>query len=132
MTTVAADTIPGLDDSTLTRALYSTDASLYRVVPQGVAHPRTVGELEAVVDAARAARVPLTTRGAGTSCAGNAVGPGVVVDVARHLTAIHAIDAGRRGQHALEPQVAAFAIQCDGDAEAEQARAGHPEDAIGG
>ncbi|WP_243760781.1 FAD-binding and (Fe-S)-binding domain-containing protein [Propioniciclava sp. MC1595] len=96
MTTVAADTIPGLDDSTLTRALYSTDASLYRVVPQGVAHPRTVGELEAVVDAARAARVPLTTRGAGTSCAGNAVGPGVVVDVARHLTAIHAIDAEAR------------------------------------
>ncbi|WP_309224294.1 FAD-binding and (Fe-S)-binding domain-containing protein [Propioniciclava sp. MC1683] len=96
MTTVAADTIPGLDDSTLTRALYSTDASLYRVVPQGVAHPRTVGELEAVVDAARAARVPLTTRGAGTSCAGNAVGPGVVVDVARHLTAIHAIEAEAR------------------------------------
>jgi len=96
VTTVAADTIPGLDDSTLTRALYSTDASLYRVVPQGVAHPRTVGELEAVVDAARAARVPLTTRGAGTSCAGNAVGPGVVVDVARHLTAIHAIDAEAR------------------------------------
>ena len=96
MTTVAADTIPGLDDSTLTRALYSTDASLYRVVPQGVTHPRTVGELEAVVDAARAARVPLTTRGAGTSCAGNAVGPGVVVDVARHLTAIHAIDAEAR------------------------------------
>ncbi|MBB1493764.1 FAD-binding oxidoreductase [Propioniciclava sp. MC1595] len=88
--------MPGLDDSTLTRALYSTDASLYRVVPQGVAHPRTVGELEAVVDAARAARVPLTTRGAGTSCAGNAVGPGVVVDVARHLTAIHAIDAEAR------------------------------------
>ena len=56
MTTVAADTIPGLDDSTLTRALYSTDASLYRVVPQGVAHPRTVGELEAVVDAARPLR----------------------------------------------------------------------------
>ncbi|MBB1500970.1 FAD-binding oxidoreductase [Propioniciclava sp. MC1683] len=88
--------MPGLDDSTLTRALYSTDASLYRVVPQGVAHPRTVGELEAVVDAARAARVPLTTRGAGTSCAGNAVGPGVVVDVARHLTAIHAIEAEAR------------------------------------
>ena len=96
MTTVAADTIPGLDDSTLTRALYSTDASLYRVVPQGVARPRTVAELEAVVDAARSARLPLTARGAGTSCAGNAVGPGIVVDVARHLTAIHAIDAEAR------------------------------------
>ncbi len=80
------------DASTLTRALYSTDASLYRVVPRGVARPRDRVELENVVDAARAARVPLTTRGAGTSCAGNAVGPGVVVDVARHLRTIHAID----------------------------------------
>ena len=96
MSTVATALIPGLDESTLTRALYSTDASLYRVVPQGVAHPRTTGELAAVVDAARAARLPLTTRGAGTSCAGNAVGPGVVVDVARHLTTIHSIDARER------------------------------------
>ncbi len=96
MSTVVADTIPGLDETTMTRALYSTDASLYRVVPQGVAHPRDAAELSAVVDAARASRLPLTTRGAGTSCAGNAVGPGVVVDVARHLTTIHSIDAAER------------------------------------
>ena len=96
MSTVVADTIPGLDETTMTRALYSTDASLYRVVPQGVAHPRDAAELAAVVDAARASRLPLTTRGAGTSCAGNAVGPGVVVDVARHLTTIHSIDAAER------------------------------------
>ncbi|MDO5535425.1 MAG: FAD-binding and (Fe-S)-binding domain-containing protein, partial [Propionibacteriaceae bacterium] len=96
MTTVAAATIPGLDSTSLTRALYSSDASLYRIVPEGVAHPRTSGELAAVVDAARAARLPLTTRGAGTSCAGNAVGAGVVVDVGRHLRTIHAIDADAR------------------------------------
>lgn len=88
--------VPPLDSSTLTRALYSTDASLYRLVPAGVARPATVAELEAVVDAAREARVPLTTRGAGTSCAGNAVGAGVVVDVARHLRTIHAIDVAAR------------------------------------
>ena len=33
-----------LDSTKLTRALYSSDASLYRVVPQAVAHPRTVEE----------------------------------------------------------------------------------------
>ncbi|MFT3877555.1 MAG: FAD-binding and (Fe-S)-binding domain-containing protein [Propioniciclava sp.] len=91
-----APLVPGVDSSTLTRALYSTDASLYRVVPQGVAHPASVAELEAIVDAARTARIPLTTRGAGTSCAGNAVGPGIVVDVARHLRTIHALDAHTR------------------------------------
>lgn len=85
--------LPGVDETTLTRGLYSTDASLYRVVPAGVATPRDRTELESILDAARAARVPVTMRGAGTSCAGNAVGPGIVVDVARHLTAIHSLDA---------------------------------------
>ena len=45
-----------------------------------MARPRTVDELEAVLEAARAVGLPVTTRGAGTSCAGNAVGPGLVMD----------------------------------------------------
>lgn len=84
------------DDSTLVRALYSSDASIYRIPPLAVAHPRSADELAAIVDAARRAGVPLTARGAGTSCAGNAIGPGLVVDTARHLRTIHAIDADAR------------------------------------
>ena len=57
--------------------------------PLAVARPRSVAELAPVVDAARRAGVPLTARGAGTSCAGNAVGTGVVVDIARHLRPDH-------------------------------------------
>lgn len=81
-----------VDTTVLTRALYSSDASLYRVVPQAVAHPRTVDEAVAVLDAARSVGMPVTTRGAGTSCAGNAVGPGLVLDTARHLSGIGAVD----------------------------------------
>lgn len=81
-----------VDDSTLTRGLYSTDASLYRIPPLAVAHPRTTDELIAIVRAAIAVGVPITARGAGTSCAGNAVGPGLVIDVAKHLNRIHSID----------------------------------------
>src|SRR3954453_23395441 len=81
-----------LDTAKLTRALYSSDASVYRVVPQAVARPRTVEELLTVLDAARSVGMPVTTRGAGTSCAGNAVGPGLVVDVARHLNRVHSVD----------------------------------------
>ncbi|RYZ28834.1 MAG: FAD-binding oxidoreductase, partial [Propionibacteriaceae bacterium] len=99
-----------LDTSTLARALYSSDASLYRVVPQAVAHPRDVAELLAVLDAARAARVPVTTRGAGTSCAGNAVGPGLVVDVGRHLTAIGEVDPEARTAR-VEPGVVQSSLQ---------------------
>ena len=43
-----------LDVTRLTRTLYSSDASLYRVVPQAVAQPRTVGKAAAVLEAARA------------------------------------------------------------------------------
>lgn len=83
----------GLDASTtrLDRALYSSDASLYRVVPDVVVRARDVDDLDASLAVARATGVALTVRGAGTSCAGNAVGPGVVVDT-RALNRIREID----------------------------------------
>ena len=85
-----------VDDSTLTRAAYSTDASLYRVPPQVVVRPRDRDELLATVEVARSTRVPLTMRGAGTSIAGNAVGPGIVVDTVKHLHHVVSIDPERR------------------------------------
>ncbi|HEX5862453.1 MAG TPA: FAD-binding oxidoreductase, partial [Nocardioides sp.] len=84
--------VTDVDDSTLARALYSSDASLYRVVPQVVVRPRHADEILATLDAARALGVPLTARGAGTSIAGNAVGAGIVVDTARHLNRVLSID----------------------------------------
>ncbi|OYO08709.1 FAD-binding oxidoreductase [Enemella evansiae] len=85
-----------LDTSTLARALYSSDASLYRVVPEAVAYPRSTADLLALVDLSRRSGTPLTTRGAGTSCAGNAVGPGVVMDTRRHLNRVLSIDRAAR------------------------------------
>lgn len=84
--------VSDVDDSTLTRALYSTDASLYRVVPQVVVRPRSTEEILATIDACRTTGTPLTSRGAGTSIAGNAVGTGVVMDFTRHLNRVHEID----------------------------------------
>jgi len=85
---------PGIpvDSSTLTRALYSSDASLYRVVPQAVVAPRDRDELLAVLDAARRVGLPVTSRGAGTSCAGNAVGAGLIIDLSKHVNKITSID----------------------------------------
>ena len=85
-----------VDDSTLTRALYSTDASLYRVVPQVVVRPRDVDEVLATVAACSETGTPLTSRGAGTSIAGNAIGTGVVIDFSRHLNKVHEIDVETR------------------------------------
>ncbi|CNG65810.1 FAD linked oxidase domain-containing protein [Mycobacterium tuberculosis] len=84
--------VGGVDDSALARAMYSSDASLYRVPPAVVVTPREAAELPVVLGVCRDAGVPLTMRGAGTSIAGNAVGPGVVVDVSRHLNRVLEID----------------------------------------
>ncbi|MBZ5740553.1 FAD-binding and (Fe-S)-binding domain-containing protein [Nocardioides mangrovi] len=88
--------VTDVDDSTLARALYSSDASLYRVVPQVVVRPRHPDELEAILDVSAEARTPVTMRGAGTSIAGNAVGTGIVVDTLKHLNEVVSIDAESR------------------------------------
>ena len=99
-----------LDATDLTRALYSSDASLYRVVPQAVARPRNAEEASAVLEAARAVGMPVTTRGAGTSCAGNAVGPGLILDTSRHLNRILEIDPEAHAAR-VEPGVVQAALQ---------------------
>ena len=85
-----------VDDSTRRRAEYSSDASNYRVVPLAVAFPRTDDDLAAMVEWARQTGTALTMRGGGTSVAGNAVGPGVVVDTSRHLDRVVTLDPDRR------------------------------------
>jgi FAD/FMN-containing dehydrogenase/Fe-S oxidoreductase len=99
-----------LDTTELTRALYSSDASLYRVVPQAVARPRTAEGVATVLDAARAAGMPVTTRGAGTSCVGNAVGPGLILDTSAHLNAILEINTEARTAR-VQPGVVQSALQ---------------------
>ncbi|WP_327745612.1 FAD-binding oxidoreductase [Streptomyces europaeiscabiei] len=71
------------DDSPLARALYSSDASLYRVVPSTVVQARNAEDVIAARQVASELRVPVTMRGAGTSIAGNAVGSGIIVDTRR-------------------------------------------------
>jgi FAD/FMN-containing dehydrogenase/Fe-S oxidoreductase len=102
--------VSDVDDSTLARALYSSDASLYRVVPRVVVRPRHRDELDAILDVAREAGTSVTMRGAGTSIAGNAVGPGIVVDTVRHLNRVVAVDAEARTA-TVEPGVVHAELQ---------------------
>ncbi|MEO6472800.1 MAG: FAD-linked oxidase C-terminal domain-containing protein [Aeromicrobium sp.] len=92
LATLARNGVRDVDDSALTRAIYSTDASLYRVVPQVVVRPHDADEVVATVAACAETRTPLTSRGAGTSIAGNAVGTGVVMDFSRYLNKVIDID----------------------------------------
>lgn len=79
-------------DDAATLATRSTDASLYRVPPRVVVLPRDADEVARTLEVARAEGIPLTARGAGTSIAGNAIGPGIVLDFSRHMNQVLAVD----------------------------------------
>jgi len=77
--------------SPLARWLYSTDASIYRVVPDAVVVAASADDLAAVAAVAREYGVPVVARGAATSLSGQAIGPGIAVDCFK-LDRILAID----------------------------------------
>ena len=78
----------------LRRWLYSTDASGYRVVPEVVVVAASPDDLAAVAAVSAQTGLPVVARGAASSLAGQAIGPGIVVDCFR-LDRILEIDAGR-------------------------------------
>ena len=69
----------------ITRLLYSTDASIYQIMPVGVIWPRDKNETAAVVEIARKHNTPVLPRGAGSSLAGQAIGKALIVDFSRHM-----------------------------------------------
>ncbi|AYF74598.1 FAD-binding oxidoreductase [Nocardia yunnanensis] len=77
-------------------AEYSSDASNYRVRPRAVVFPRDAADVSAALYLARAEGLAITARGAGTSVAGNAIGPGLVLDFSRHLNTVLELDPDRR------------------------------------
>ena len=99
-----------VDESSRRRAEYSSDASNYRVVPQVVAFPRDTDDILAAAEVSRRTGTPLTTRGAGTSIAGNAVGAGIVLDTSRHLGQILGLDPEARTAR-VEPGVILASLQ---------------------
>ncbi len=67
------------------RIFYSTDASIYQVMPHGVLFPKNSDDLHAAVELAAKHRVPLLPRTAGSSLAGQATNKALVMDMTRHL-----------------------------------------------
>src|SRR5437899_11217 len=80
----------------LTRQLYATDASIYRIEPVAVAFPRNARQASAIILAAAQAGLTVIPRGAGTGLVGGAIGDGLVIDFARHNREISELDLARR------------------------------------
>ncbi|MCW2574409.1 MAG: hypothetical protein JWR66_439 [Modestobacter sp.] len=91
-----------------TRHLFSQDASMYTMTPLGVAYPAHAADVVAAVMLAREAGIPVLARGAGTSLAGQTVGPGLVLDLSRHMHRITELD-----PHAATARVEPGVVQDD-------------------
>ncbi len=101
-----------VSDDKRRRAEYSSDAGNYRVVPQVVVEPLDVEDVLAALEISRQTGTPVTSRGGGTSVAGNSIGPGIVIDFARHLNRILEIDTGSQTAR-VEPGVILARLQIE-------------------
>ena len=70
--------------SYLHRIAYANDASYFRLVPQAVVQPNSIGEIQALFKFTQQNKIPMTFRAAGTSLSGQAVTDGILVDISKH------------------------------------------------
>jgi FAD/FMN-containing dehydrogenase/Fe-S oxidoreductase len=89
---------------TISRALYSTDASVYQIEPLGVLVPKSREDIVRIVNICRRHRCALTMRGGGTSQAGQAIGAGVVVDTSKYFNRLLELNVSERWAR-IEPGI---------------------------
>jgi len=80
----------------VSRALYSTDASVYQIHPLGVVLVKSTADVVRTVNVAREHGVSITARGGGTSQAGQAVGAGLQLDTSKYLNRLLEVNIGER------------------------------------
>jgi FAD/FMN-containing dehydrogenase/Fe-S oxidoreductase len=80
----------------ISRALYSTDASVYKIQPLGVVIPKTRQDIVRTIEICHRMRVPLTMRGGGTSQAGQAIGEGIQVDTSKYYNRLLEVNEAER------------------------------------
>ena len=75
----------GVHTGAVTRGVYATDASLYQQTPQVVVVPLDEDDVVAALKVAHRFGVPTTPRGGATSLSGQTFGPGMVLDLSKHM-----------------------------------------------
>jgi FAD/FMN-containing dehydrogenase/Fe-S oxidoreductase len=77
----------------ISRALYSTDASVYLIEPLGVVVAKTREDIIQALAICRTFRCPVTMRGGGTSQAGQAIGAGIQIDTSKYYNRLLEVNA---------------------------------------
>lgn len=75
-------------DNELSRSLYSSGASLFRIKPRAIVQPKNKQDIVETIKFARVYKIPITPRGGGTSRAGNELGAGILLDFSKNLNQI--------------------------------------------
>jgi FAD/FMN-containing dehydrogenase/Fe-S oxidoreductase len=81
---------------TISRSLYSTDASVYQIQPLGVIVAKTREDILAAIEICHRLRCPLTMRGGGTSQGGQVIGAGIQIDTSKYYNRILEVNTEER------------------------------------
>src|SRR5215831_6942081 len=80
----------------VSRALYSTDASVYQIEPAGVVVVKSKEDVVTTVNVCKKHGCSLTMRGGGTSQAGQAIGEGLQVDTSKYFNRLLEVNVAER------------------------------------
>ncbi len=79
-------------DGQFDRGRYSTDASIYQMMPEAVVLPKTVEDIQKTIQFSQEYSIPILPRGGGTSQNGQTVNQAIVLDNSKYLNKIIEID----------------------------------------
>jgi FAD/FMN-containing dehydrogenase len=97
-----------IDNTELTRAFYSHDASMFELVPELVVYPNGAEDIKHIVRYVSKVKkegnkhISITARSAGTDMSGGAINQSIILDMTKHFNKI--IDVGPRSAH-VQPGV---------------------------
>ena len=77
------------------RLAYAHDASMYRLVPQAVARPKSEQDVQSILNYANDAKMPVTFRTGGTSLSGQSITEGIIAEVVQGWQNYDVLDGGR-------------------------------------
>ncbi|MFZ9870090.1 MAG: FAD-binding and (Fe-S)-binding domain-containing protein [Candidatus Kapaibacteriota bacterium] len=78
------------------RLALSRDASLYRMIPQAIARPRSYQDMISLLQYCRTSGLHVTFRAGGTSLSGQAVTDGILIDLSRGWDRVEVLEQGAR------------------------------------
>jgi len=70
------------------RVAYSTDGSIYQIIPQCIVAPKTTEDVAAIIKYAAANNIPVSPRGAGSGLGGESLTSGIMLDMTKFMNKI--------------------------------------------